>query len=134
MQAHSDWLREGGLAESHGVRNWNCLFRLANERLTKAAINMRRPHRAAVKAHVQTLVAQALLAKGANTARQARIDGYALAESERGHVLACLSDNAGDLVPQDHGMTNLHSAEPAVAVIVKVRSTHRRVLDQALKG
>src|ERR1700679_1524374 len=123
MQAHSDWLREGGLAESHGVRNWNCLFRLANERLTKAAVNMRRPHRAAVEAHVQTLVAQALPAKGANTARQARIAVSARADSKRGHVLPLFSDNAVNLVPQDHGMRNLHSAEPAVAVIVKVRST-----------
>src|SRR3984885_3773671 len=123
MQAYSDWLREGGPSERHRVRNWNCLFRLANERLTKAAINMRRPHRAAVKTHVQTLVAQALAAKGADAAGQARIDGYGLAGWERGHLLARLSDNAGDLVPQDHGMTNLHSADPAVAVIVKVRST-----------
>src|ERR1700684_1073015 len=129
MQAHSDWLREGGLAESHGVRNWNCLFRLANERLTKAAVNMRRPHRAAVEAHVQTLVAQALPAKGANTARQARIDGYAPADSERGHVLACLSDHAGCLVPQEKESTNLHSPDPAVAVIVKVRSTDAPDLD-----
>src|SRR3984957_17426971 len=91
MQAHSDWLREGGLAESHRVRNWNCLFSLANERLTEAAINMRRPHRAAVEAHVQTWIPQAPPAKGAETARQARIDSYALADSERGHVLACLS-------------------------------------------
>src|SRR5277367_5707738 len=129
MQAHRDRLREGGFPESHGVRNWNCLFRLANERLTKAAVDMRRPHRAAVEAHVRTLVAQALPAKRADTARQARIDSYALADSERGHVLACLSDNARDLVPKDHGVTNLHGAEPAVVVIVEVRSADAPDLD-----
>ena len=129
MQAHSDRLREGGLAESHRVRNWNCLFRLANERLTKAAVNMRRPHRAAVKAHVQTLVSQALPAKGADTARQARIDGHALADSERGHVLARPSNDARDLVPQDHRMTDLYRSESAVVVIVKVRSADAPDLD-----
>jgi hypothetical protein len=105
------------------------LFRLANERLTKAAVNMGRPHRAAVEAHVRTMVVQALPAKGADTARQTRIDGHALADPERGHVLACLGDGAGDLVPQDHGMTNLDCPETAMAVIVKVRSADAPDLD-----
>src|ERR1700678_1298197 len=123
MQAHSDWLRGSRLHESHRVRNRNCLLHLANQRLAKAAVDMGSPHCAAVEAHVRTMVAQALPAKGADTAGQAWIDGHPLADPERGHVLARLSNDARDLMPEDHGMTNLHGAEPAVTVIVKVRST-----------
>jgi hypothetical protein len=75
------------------------------------------------------MVVQALPAKGADAAGQARIDGHALADPERGHVLAPLDHDARDLVPEDHGMTNLDCPETAVAVIVKVRSADAPDLD-----
>ena len=64
----------------------------------KAAVHVRRPHRAAVETHVGAMVAQPFLAEGAHAARQTWIDGDSLARTKRLYGGAGLDHDASDLV------------------------------------
>ena len=122
VQTYRNRLGERGVAVRQRIGNGNGLFRLANKRFAKAAVDMRGPHRAAVEAHVRAMIAQTLSAIRAGPAREARIDGDALTGPQRTDVAAGLDHHAGDLMPENHGVTKPHRPKSAVAVIVKVRS------------
>ena len=94
--------------------------------LAEGAPPVRVAHGAAVVAHVQAMVLQALLAVPAQTAGPARADGDALGGREW-RVGPGLGDDAGDLVAQHHRLLDVHGAEAAGLVAVQVGAAARAV-------
>src|SRR5262249_40007437 len=86
----------------------------------KAALDMGHAHRAAHEAHVEALVAHALLAVHAPPARLARIDGNAHTRIHLRDAVTDRGDDARDLVAERHWLLNRHGAEAAMVIVVQV--------------
>ena len=95
---------------------------VADDALAERPLHMRRAHRAAVVAHVQAVVLQALLAVAAQPARPARADGHALADGKTLHRRADGLDDTGHFVAQHHRLLDAHGAEAAMLEVVQVRT------------
>ena len=103
-----------------------------DEALAEGALDVRERHGAAVEAHVQALVRQALEAVGAGAAGTARRDGDAVADREALDAFPECDDPAGDLVAEDHRLAQPHGAEAAVVEVVQVGAADAAGLDRDL--
>lgn len=129
MQAHRERLGDRGFGERQLVRDRHRLRRIDRDELAKAALHMRKAHRAAEEAHVEALVAEAFLAMQALAARLARIDRNAGAGLYRSDTVTDGRDHAGDLVPQRHRLLDADDAEAAVMVVVQVGAANTAISD-----
>ncbi len=81
---------------------------------------MGRAHCAAVVAHIQAMVLQALLTVLAQAARPARTDGDARAGRHVRHAGPDARDGAGDFVAEHHRFRDADRAEAAMVEVVKI--------------
>lgn len=79
--------------------------------------------------HLGAEVVLARQAAGAAAAWITRLDGDAVADLEGGHGVADLSDDAGGLVAQDHGLGQGELADAAMLPVVDVRAADAGVCD-----
>ena len=108
------------------------LARLRHQPLAKRALDVRKAHRAAVEAHVEAMLLDALLAIAASAAGPARAHRHPLADGEAGDAGTEPGDPAADLVTEDHRLLDPHRAETAMLVIVQVGAADAAGFDRDL--
>ena len=110
---------------------WHCAGE-RDEPLAEGALDVRERHGAAVEAHVQALVRQALEAVRAGAAGPARRDRDPVADREALDAFPECDDPPGDLVAEDHRLAQPHGAEAAVVEVVQVGAADAAGLDRDL--
>ena len=124
MQANRQRFSQCRLGQAQVVRHRMSLAGADHQLLAEGALNVRKRHGAAVKAHVQAMVLHAGLAKTAVAARAGRRYGDALAFCKTADFRAHGLHDTGDLVAQGHGLLDAHGAKAAVLVVVQVRAAN----------
>ena len=120
MQRHRQRLGHRAFAIAHRICQLVGLMRFDHDLLTECTLYVRRAHGAAVVAHVQAVVLQALLAELADAARTARADRHTFAGREAAHVGTDCLDHARHFVAEHHRLLDPHGTEAAVLVVVQV--------------
>ena len=131
MHGHREGLGQGQRGRRH-VGGLLALHGIADQLVAEAALNMGQRHRTAVEAHATTLIGHAVETIGAGTARAARIDRDTIPRCHPGHVRRNLEHAAGDLVAQDHRLTQTDFAEAAMVEIMQVGPANPTPLDPDL--
>ena len=109
--------------------NRNRVLSRHDEIIGETALHVRKTHRAAEKAHICAVNAQAGATELAPTARHRRIDGNQRPKWRRGGACTMLDDAAGNLVPERQRFAHAHGAEAAVPIIVQVGAADTAALD-----
>lgn len=86
----------------------------------EGAVEMGEELSAAAELHVRADVVAASAAEGAGTAREADLEGDAVADLQGCHVWSDSCDGAGGFVAQAHRLAHDEVAIAAVVVVVKV--------------
>jgi hypothetical protein len=121
MQAHGQWLRHRSFLRGHGRRDGNGLVFVDHQALPEPTLNMREPHGASDKAHVETLVVLAGPAIPACVAWLTGIHGDPHSRRHPSNFAPNLVHGASDLVPESHGLPQPDGPEATVVVIVEIR-------------
>src|SRR5262245_61032516 len=132
MQGDGERLGKGSFVARDTLAHFVALPFLGHETLAECPLNMRHRHGAAVEAHVQALILQALQTVLAGIARPARGNGHPVADRKWGNADAGSLDRAGDLVAQNHRLANPHRTEAAVVEIVEIGAANAARLDSDL--
>ncbi len=102
---------------------------IGDQHLAECALNVRKAHGAAIKAHVVTVILLALLAVAARSTRPARVDRHTVARTYALHLAANGIHDAGHLMSQHHRLADPDRSESTVMVIVQIRSADAASLD-----
>src|SRR5690606_10042255 len=122
VQADGERLGDGGLGEGRAGPDLLALEGLGHDEVAEAALLVGKPHRRAVEAHMQAMLAQALSAVAAGIARPARIERHAIAGDQPFDALSNRLDGARQLVTEDDRLAHADRAETAVVEVVQVRA------------
>jgi hypothetical protein len=110
------------------------LGRADDKVLLKGALDMRKGHGAAVKAHVQAMVVLPFRAKGADLTGPGGGYGHQLALLQIAGVCSERANYARDLMAQYHRLAQFDRSKPTIMIIVEIRPADaaRLHLDQHL--
>ena len=122
MQRHRERLRKSGFVKGDFRLHGKCLFLCDDNLVTERALDMRKAHRTAVKANVETLIRMSFDAVAAVTTRVARVDRHPIADADSRDTLADGDDGSSHFVPKDHGFLEANRAETAMLVVMQVGS------------
>ena len=102
---------------------------VGHQAFPEGTLHMRHAHGAAVEPHIEAVDLLAHLAEPAMATRPARRDGNAVAWRNVIHGRTNLIDNAGDLVPEDHGLLEHDRADPPLLVVMQIRPANAASFD-----
>ena len=99
-----------------------CLLLRDDNLVTERALDMRKSHRAAVEANIETLIRMSFDAVTAVTAGVARVDCHAISDFDSRDTLADLDHGSSHFVPEDHRFLEANRAESAMLVVMQIGS------------